>query len=508
MERENIPNIPNIQWNSIVPQPQQLELLGGSIRPEQLRIELNEPFSKEIAGFASRHEFLAGTGSVPLRVCQESRYGAEGYRIEIRSDAVMLRAGSPAGAFYATMTLSQWLWQHSALPQAIVEDRPRFTWRGYMLDVSRHFFPLSYVKELMRQLASYKINRFHIHLSDDQGWRLAIEQYPKLAELGSKRYDNIDHYYTNSPADRGFYSKQDIRELHDLGEKLHISIVPEIDLPGHATAAIACYPELMCDTFRDEALKIQPIWGISRNVLCLAKPETWDFVYAVLDEVAEMFPAPFVHLGGDEVPRHHWENCPDCQKMVCEEGLGNCDGLQNLFTQRSRDYLLAKGKTPLYWDEVEESGLSEGTVCCFWRSWTGSTEERAESWDIRAASKGVPVISCPVNGAYLDYKHSHDPNEGSEPAVLSVYDSYHFAPLADKRPDLAPLNWGVQANLWSERIATPRQAEYMSFPRVLAIAEQGWNKGGWSLFRSKWDMQQRVLAAQGVRNYYRGPWNA
>ncbi len=504
-------------WNSIVPQPLSLELTepeGSSMT--QFYLELQGPFVLEAELFAARHPQLLGktpvgkpsgsTSLTAIRLEQEESMGAEAYYIELQPDCVRISASDRAGAFYATMTLSQWLWQHSQLPLGRVRDQPRFVWRGFMLDVARHFFPASYLKELMEQLAAYKINRFHLHLADDQGWRLPIAGYPKLSELGSRRYGAFDHFYDEQPerisksgsCDSGYYSVEEIAELNRLAARLHMLIVPEIDLPGHATAALACYPELQCDPASE--LRILPLWGISRNVLCLARPQSWDFVHAVLDEVARLFPGPYIHLGGDEVPRHNWQNCPDCRELMRTEGLEACDDLQNLFTRRSRDYLCARGKQPLYWDEVEESGLSEGGICCFWRSWNGA------DWDIRAARKGVPVISCPVDGCYLDYKHSSSSHEGGNLGVNTVYESYHFATLAERCPELAAQNLGVQANLWTERLCYPSHVEYMTYPRLLAISEQAWNKGGWPLFQQKWPQQQKVLQSLGVRNYYRGYW--
>ena len=263
---------------------------------------------------------------------------------------------------------------------------------------------------------------------------------------------------------------------------------------------------MICAPFQNDELKVLPILGISRNVLCLGKKETWDFVYAVLDGIIEVFPGEYIHLGGDEVIFDHWQQCPDCQKLIEIEGLKDARDLQNLFTQRSRNYIRSKGKIPLYWDEVEENGFSEGTICCFWRSWPDSVDISSCSWDVLAASKGVPVISCPVTGAYFDYKHTSHPHESGNIGILSVYNSYHFLPLADKEPELAKYNLGVQANLWTEKIDSVKDIQYMSFPRVLAMAEQGWNKGGWELFQNKWPMQQQVLEAQGVYYYYRGPW--
>ena len=499
-------NSKNPKWNSIVPQPQKLNFPDSSVplALEQLRLNVSGPFAAEAQKFAARHPQLAqaAQAGTQIRLEQAEKLDPETYEIDITAQGVVIRAGDSAGAFYATMSLSQWLWQHSALPLASLRDKPRFAWRGYMLDVSRHFFPVSYIKELLEQLSSYKINRLHLHLTDDQGWRMPVEGYPRLTEVGASRYWAYDHLYNQTPGKVGFYTEQDIATINECAERLHITVVPEIDLPGHTTAAVASYPELLCSPYPAKDIKVMPLWGVSRNILCLAKQETWDFIYKVLDETCRLFPGKYIHLGGDEVPRHNWNGCPDCQKLIETEGLKDSNDLQNLFTKRSRDYLLKKGKLPLYWDEVEESGLSEGTVCCFWRSAPGVKD----SWDVRAAKKGVPVISCPTEGAYFDYAHTSDPHEAGTLGVLTVSAAYNFETLADREPELAQYNMGVQANLWTERVGSPRQAEYLTYPRILAIAEQGWNKGGWELFQQKWPLQQKVLESQGIQNYYRGPW--
>lgn len=400
-----------------------------------------------------------------------------------------------------------------------------------MLDVSRHFFPLDYIKGLIEQLSLYKFNRLHLHLTDDQGWRLEIRAYPKLAEIGSRRFLSSDSLYTGKGDEVGYFSKADIAELVRYAAERHIEIVPEVDLPGHTLAAVSAYPELACHPEKLRSLRVSETWGIYKEVLCLGNPAAWSFVYQVLDEVCAMFPGSYIHLGGDEVPRERWEACPKCQNFLRQNGLQSAADLQGLFTRKTRAYLASKGKKAIFWDEVAEGGLESdsSSIICHWRTWKsmdsmdtmGSTESTKDvggtsvkdaaargDWDIVAAEGGAAVISCPTAGAYLDYAHNDNPLERGTLGVCSVRDAFDFPLLAEKRADLAAYSMGVQANLWTERVLYARDCEYMIFPRLLAIAEQGWGrqKEHWDWFRAIWPQQKAVLRALGIRNYYRGAW--
>lgn len=501
-------------YENAVPQIELAELSGDQISICKLRLLENNAFPAEVQLFAQRHKLTRQEEAGNCKsLCfisfeEDQSLEAEAYQIHLEAQSIVVKAADGAGAFYASATLSQWLWAYHSLPCGWVKDSPRYPWRGFMLDVTRHFMPLSYVKKLIEQLSIYKFNRLHLHLTDDQGWRLPSKNYPKLNTISSMRYTSFDSFYNDEHRRGGFYSAADLREIQEHAKKFHITIVPEIDLPGHVNAVLAAYPELNC---RAEDIKVMELWGISRSVLCLGNPESWDFLRNCLDEVLELFPdSPYIHLGGDECPRDHWKDCPKCQAFIAEHGLDGEDGLQNHFTKISRDYLRSKGRTPLYWDEAEESGLSENTVICYWRAWLPGIDEQA-------AEKGVPVISCPTSHCYFDYPYQADLEEKGFPlnaddlensSILSVEDSFKWQTLAERRPELASYNIGVQANLWTEYVLTARDCEYMIYPRLLATAEQAWRKSTWEVFQQKWPTQKRVLKnGLGVHNYYRGPWS-
>ncbi|MCG5218749.1 beta-N-acetylhexosaminidase [Streptosporangium sp. KLBMP 9127] len=381
--------------------------------------------------------------------------GDEGYRLDVGRHGVELTAGGPAGRFYGMRTLAQ---LGPSLPAGTIEDRPRFAWRGVMLDVARHFMPKTFVLRLIDLLAEHKLNVLHLHLTDDQGWRLEIERHPRLTEGGD------------------FYTRADIREIVGYAAERFVTVVPEIETPGHAQAAIAAYPRLGNDPAR--RLRAWESWGISEHVLNLEE-STIRFFQDVLDEVMELFPGDFVHVGGDECPTAEWERSPAARRRMRDLGLSGPADACGWFIGRMAAHLRRHGREPICWDEPGRRP-APGTTTMVWL---------AEQADAGQAD----IILTPHTRTYFDYYPSDEP--GQPPAqrgVLTLADAYAFAP--------DPAARGVQCQLWTEYMPTPRDVEYMAFPRLCAFAEVAWGSAGdYPDFLRRLDPHLARLAAQGVR---------
>jgi hexosaminidase len=398
----------------------------------------------------------------------------QGYRLTITPQQIIV-AGKGAGLFYGIQTLLQLIpVDHHAtikLPCAQIEDCPRFGYRGFMLDVCRHFFSVEFVKKTIDMMAYYKLNNFHWHLTDDQGWRIEIKKYPRLTEIGSQRaqtvignyHDRTPQQFDNTPYG-GFYTQDQIREVVKYAADRYINVVPEIEMPGHSMAALAAYPELSCDP--SKTYKTYETWGVVKDVYC-PSDKTFDFLQDVLTEVMELFPSKYIHIGGDEVPKDAWKNSAFCQKMIKKLKLKNEEGLQSYFIQRIEKFVNSKGRSIIGWDEILEGGLSPNATVMSWRG---------EAGGIAAARQNHNVIMTPSSGGlYLD----HSQSRSGEPLSIGGYTplsaTYSYNPTpAVLTPEQQKYIKGVQANLWTEYIPTESKVEYMLYPRLLALSEVAW----------------------------------
>ena len=403
----------------------------------------------------------------------------EGYILNVNENYITITGGSPAGNFYGVQTLlkSIPLAEKSdvVFPAVEIADAPRFAYRGAHFDVSRHFFPTDSVKSFIDMMALHNLNTLHWHLTDDQGWRIEIKSRPKLTEVGSKRPGTVIGHntgvYDSIPVE-GYYTQEEIKDIIDYAAKRHITIVPEIDLPGHMLAALAAYPELGC---KDKNYEVWQRWGVSEDILCAGKEETYVFLDEVLGEVADLFPGELFHIGGDESPRVNWENCELCQAKIVELGLKSDEHgskeakLQSHVMQHASDFLATKGKRTIGWDEILEGGAAPNTIIMSWRG---------EAGGIEAARRGHDAIMTPNNYMYFDYYQTLD--RENEPEAIGGYvpveKVYSYEPISDKlTPEEAERILGVQANLWTEYIPTYSQVEYMELPRMAALSEVQWS---------------------------------
>lgn len=423
----------------------------------------------------------ANAGNV--RLSMDPDLGAESYSLSVNGSGVDIKAGDAAGAFYALQTVHQMLPAEISgsgpamttawvLPFVEIKDQPRFPYRGMHLDVGRHFFDVDFVKRYIDTMARYKFNVFHWHLTEDQGWRIEIDAYPRLTEVGAWRREtvvekNLDPYIGDGTPHGGFYTKEEIREVVDYAAQRFITIVPEIDIPGHTGAALAAYPELGC---HEGPYEVKTTWGIQQDILCPSE-ETFRFVNTVLDEVAELFPGPWIHIGADEVPKVQWENSAVAQEVIRREGLADETELQSWFVHRVEEHINRLGKRLIGWDEILEGGLAPNATVMSWRGMIGGIE---------AARMGHDVIMTPTDYLYFDF---YQGNPETEPLamnwanrIIPLDTVYAFEPVPEElRAAEARHILGAQANVWTEYISTPEYVEYMAWPRAIALSEVVWS---------------------------------
>jgi len=405
----------------------------------------------------------AGAGSNP-----------EQYLLKINPDLISI-SGSERGMYYGVQSFLQLLPlaidKQTQIPAVEISDQPRFPYRGMHLDVGRHFQPVEFVKRYIDLMAQYKLNYFHWHLTEDQGWRVEIKKYPKLTEIGSKRAEtvkgrNLEPYVGDGTPVGGFYTQEQIRDVVAYAKSKYITVVPEIELPGHSSAALAAYPEFGCK--QDYSYKVQTTWGIFKEVYCPTE-KTFQFLQDVITEVVDLFPdSPYIHIGGDEVLKDMWKDSPDVKELMARENLKDLNEVQSYFTHRMEKFINSKGKKIIGWDEILEGGLAPNAVVMSWRGVKGGIE---------AAKAKHQVIMTPTTHLYFDYGQgdpAYEPiNIGS---YLPLEKVYSFDPVpSDFKPDEAKYIIGGQGNLWSEYLATPESVEYMVFPRMLALAEDVWS---------------------------------
>lgn len=512
---------------NIVPEPvfmvqkEGVFTLHGSPKVSMVNLGQNSPIAKYIMK-SMRHGHLhpslvsaAEKSDIEIVVNDTANpeIGDEGYVLEVRSDGIRLSANTEQGVFYAYQTLVQMLppditqtnYSSITLPECTMLDYPRFAWRGAHLDVCRHFFPAKFVKKYIDVMANYKLNKLHFHLTDDHGWRLPSDRYPKLNTIGSWRVDRDDQPWGQAtppqPDERatygGFYTREEIADLVDYAAARGIEIIPEIEIPGHCCAILAAYPKLSCDGGPYE-VQIGPYWP-PKAILCAGNDSTLVFLKAVFDEVVEMFPSQYIHIGGDEAVKDMWKGCLFCQRRIRAEHLKDEEQLQGWLMRQMEDYLKEKGKTVIGWDEVMEGGMSKDAVIMSWRGLQPGMD---------AARDGHRVIMCPTEYCYLDY-YQADPRyqPASIGGLITLAKAYEFDPVPIGTNSYVAANvLGGQCNLWTEYINTPTHAEYMLLPRMLAISECLWtpqDKKDWHHFRRKIEDQKDRLAAKGY-NYCEG----
>ncbi len=429
--------------------------------------------------------------------------GNEGYSLSVSPAGMILRAPKAAGLFYAVMTLLQLLplSGEKHIPAVEIEDQPRFQWRGVMLDVGRHLFSLQFIFRLIDAMALQKQNVLHWHLTEDQGWRIEIQRYPRLTEIGSQRAASPIHTDRNTLDGKpygGYYTQEQVKQVVAYAAERFITVVPEIEMPGHAMGALTSYPELGCT---GGPYEVRQFWGVENDVFCAGNEQVFEFLQNVLDEVLDLFPSQIIHIGGDECPKVRWEKCPKCQAAIEKNGLRNEHELQSYFIRRIETYLNSKGRRLLGWDEILEGGLAPNASVMSWRGIEGG---------VQAIKEGHDVVMTPNSYCYLDYYQSED--KTAEPPAIGgflplekVY-SYDPIPLGSTAEEAAHI-LGAQGNLWTEYISTEEQAGYMYFPRATALAEVAWSSPDGRDFA---DFQKRLegflprLAALGL-NYRKAP---
>ncbi len=396
----------------------------------------------------------------------------EGYILEVTNSFINIRAKTYSGIFYGVQTLLQILefdTRDNKIPALIITDFPRFKYRGLHLDVCRHFFPPEFVKKYIDLMSGYKFNRFHWHLTEDQGWRIEIKKYPKLTEIGAYRDSTMIGRYSDVPRrfDKtrygGYYTQEEIKDIVRYAAKKHITIVPEIEMPGHSRAALAAYPELACT---EGPFSVMPIWGVSEDIYCPTE-KTFKFLEDVLSEVMELFPGEYIHIGGDEAPKARWKESKYCQKLIEKEGLKDEHELQSYFIRRIEKFVNSKGKKIIGWDEILEGGLAPNATVMSWRG---------EKGGIEAAKQHHEVVMTPGNYCYFDHYQSLDKDEplaiGGYTPLEEVY-SYNPVPKELTKEE-AKYIIGAQGNMWTEYIPTPELVEYMVYPRAIALSEVVW----------------------------------
>ena len=405
------------------------------------------------------------------------------YEMEAEKFGVKILTGGPAGAFYALQTIRQLIDLNGgepAIPAVNIKDSPDFEWRGLMLDCSRTFLPITYLKKQIDVLSYYKMNTLHLHLTDDQGWRIEIKKYPELTSICSE----FAPEYTNQKG--GFYTQEELKELVEYAAARNVTIVPEIEMPGHSSEIFAAYPELSC---RGEKTEIFPFFsgpGITEDILCAGKEEVFQFLEDVIDEVMEIFPSEYIHIGGDEAPKTRWKECPDCQKRIKEEGLADEHELQSYFISRMTDYILSKGRKVIGWDEILEGGLAEGAAVMSWRGIKGGIE---------AVEMGHEVVMSPTSHCYIDYDHRTTP----------VEEIYSFNPIPDElSSSQSDLILGGQANMWTHIDRDPVSMDRQIWPRTIALAEALWSDEDdmdWENFSSRLESHYSILDSLSTSYY-------
>lgn len=468
----------------IIPQPKMSKSRDGVFILTNKTVILANPKSfegqflqKSIAQLTGLNLKLVSDSKLPsvinlnLMKPANDNYDKEQYNLSITNNLIQIHAADNKGIFYGIQSLLQMLpitnQTEIKLPFVEIIDKPKYSWRGMHLDCARHFFPKEFVKKYIDYLAMYKMNTFHWHLTDDQGWRIEIKKYPKLTEVGAWRKGSMVGHYNDQKYDDkkygGYYTQADIKEIVAYANERHITIVPEIEMPGHAQAALSAFPQFSCT---GKPIEVAKQWGVLDDVFC-PKEETFTFLEDVLTEVIALFPSQYIHVGGDECPKTRWKNCSHCQNLIKEKGLKDEHELQSYFVQRIEKFVNSKGRKIIGWDEILEGGLAPNAAVMSWRGTEGG---------IAAAKQKHYVVMSPGSHCYFDHYQGEPKNE---PLAIGGYTPvekvYSFNPTS-KELSLEESKYilGAQANLWTEYIETPEHVEYMLFPRIMALSEVLW----------------------------------
>ncbi len=515
---------------AIIPQPVKVKLDAGSFTIRKSTVvfcnskellpvakHLDEKLSGAL-GFNLKIQEGSGKGiNLQIADVENEKIGSEGYILHVTGKNIEITANKANGIFYGIQTLLQMLpaevksssfqdevaWE---IRCAEIEDMPRFPWRGLLLDVSRHFFTKDEVKAYIDQLAEYKMNVFHWHLTDDQGWRIEIKSLPNLTEKGAWRARRVGQWWTRTPRQEGepaeyggFYTHEDIKEIVQYAQERFVEIVPEIEMPGHSLATIVAYPEISCtQTVKDINVGNQ-FYTIDENSLCVGNDLTFEYLDKIFTEIAMLFPSDYIHIGGDECYKGFWEKCPKCQKRIRDENLKNTYELQSYFIKRIEKILEAKNKKLVGWDEILEGGLAPNATVMSWRGMRGG---------ITAAKEGHQVIMTPTNHCYLDLYQGDPSVEPDTYSMCRLSDSYSFEPVPDGVDPKLIL--GGQGNLWTESVPNFRHAQYMTWPRGWALAEVLWTPKdlkNWRHFVRKVE-NHFIRADFGKIKYARSMYNA
>ncbi len=470
---------------ALIPQPKEIQQGVGYFHLNSMTFFLvNDVDNNEVALFnsyiKSKYEYELkvltnsknANNSVSIYVENAKDTISEKYELVVTPKQITIKSVGNAGVFYAFQTLMQLLpveqYKEAQIPCVTIKDEPKFTWRGMHLDVSRHFFSVDFVKKYIDYLSMYKMNTFHWHLTDDQGWRIEILKYPLLTQLGSIRMKSMIGHFSEHRFDdkfyKGFYTQDEIKDVVAYAQKRHVTIIPEIEMPGHALAALAAYPQYSCKGGR---FNVATQWGSFDDVLCPSKEETYQFVEEILDEVMVLFPSKYIHIGGDECSKVRWKACPSCQAYMRQEGMQDETELQSYFISRIEHFLNVYNRKLIGWDEILEGGLAPNATVMSWRGTAGG---------IAAAKDNHDVVMSPGSHCYFDH-YQGDPK--NEPIAIGGYTTvekvYSFNPIpTELTPEEGKHILGAQGNVWTEYINTPEEVEYMAMPRMAALAEVVW----------------------------------
>jgi hexosaminidase len=491
------------QQINIIPQPAQMKINKGNFPLSKSTVmvvkngvddntaDLFNDYLKQYFGLKLRKVKAAPSNYIQFTTLQTLVPGKEdAYSLTVSSNAITIQGQTASGTFYGMQTLIQLLPTKATnskilIPNLSITDAPHFSYRGMHLDVGRHFFPVSFVKKYIDYIALHKMNYFHWHLTEDQGWRIEIKKYPKLTEVGAWRNGTIIGRFPGTGNDGirygGYYTQDEIKDVVAYAAKRYITVIPEIELPGHSSAAIAAYSWLSC--FPNESTKhppqcawsgdttgkqVQQTWGVFDDVFCAGKDSTFEFLQDVLDEVMVLFPSKYIHVGGDECPKANWKRCPLCQKRIQDEHLKDEHELQSYFIQRMEKYLNSKGRTLIGWDEILEGGLAPKAVVMSWRG---------EAGGIAAARQKHDVIMTPGAWVYFDHSQSQTEDSVTIGGYTSVEKTYSYNPIPDSlTQEQGKYVLGAQGNVWTEYMKNTRKVEYMIFPRISALSEVLWSQ--------------------------------
>jgi len=468
---------------ALVPKATTLDARSGSfVIDKQTLVMTDSPELRDVAAYAAQTFALAtgssdpGQNAIVLTLGGPESLGEEGYQLSVSSEQVRVTARKPAGAFYGVQTLRQLLDNAKrSFPAVEITDVPRFKHRGLLLDVCRHFRDKEFVKRYIDLLAYHKMNVLHWHLTEDQGWRIEIKKYPKLTEAGAWRDDGKGGRYG------GFYTQDDIREVVDYARSRFITVIPEIEMPGHAVAALASYPELSCT---GGPFTVATKWGVFDDVYCAGNDKVIEFNQDVLDEVLALFPSEFIHIGGDECPKKRWQACEKCQARIKSHKLKDEHELQSWFVRQMDKYLESKGRRLVGWDEILEGGLAPGATVQSWRGMEGA---------VAAATSGHDTVVSPTSHCYLDYRYDRTP----------VEKSYSFDPIPPQlTPEQAKHILGIEGCMWAERTPEPADTDRQVWPRLCALSEVAWSSPdgrNWEEFSLRLAPHLDRLRAMGVK---------